>query len=59
MESVKTSKVFLRQMLGQGADLLGIKKVLKLLTVIHSDLQKYNTNHRDLIQELVDIVIFV
>ena len=46
--------VFLHRMLRQGADPLGVKKVLvKMINRHILQFEKYNTNHRDLIQQLL------
>ena len=54
VQLIKTSTVFLHRMLRQGADQLGVKKVL-LKTINRHVLQfeKYNTNNRDLIQQIL------
>ena len=53
VQFIKTSKVFLHQMLRQGADPLGVKKILVKMIKHHAlQFEKYNTNNRDLIQEL-------
>ena len=45
---------FLCRMLRQGADPLGIKKVLVKMINRHAlHFEKYNTNNRDLIQQLL------
>ena len=54
VQFIKTSKVFLHQMLKQGADLLGIEKVLvKMMNHHVLQFENYNTNNRDLIQQLL------
>ena len=51
---IKTSKVFLHQMLRQGADPLGVKKVLDEMINCHAlQFEIYNINNRDLIQQLL------
>ena len=51
---IMTSKVFLHQMLRQGADPLGVKKVLVKMINRHAlQFEKYNANNRDLIQQLL------
>ena len=48
---IKTSKVFLHRMLRQGADPLGVEKILVKMIKRHAlQFEKYNTNNRDLIQ---------
>ena len=50
----KTSKIFLHQMFRQGTDSLGVKKVLVKMINRHAlQFEKYNTNNRYLIQELL------
>ena len=47
VQFIKTSKVFLHRMLGQGADPLGVKKVsFKMINRHALQLEKYNTNNR-------------
>ena len=54
LQFIKKSKVFLHRMLRQGADPLGVKKVLVKMVNRHAlQFEKYNTNNRDLIQELL------
>ena len=54
VQFIKTSKVFLHRMLRQGADPLGVKKVLvKMITRHALHFEKYNTNNRHLIQQLL------
>ena len=54
VQFIKKSKVSLCQMLRQGADPLGIKKVLVKMINRHAlHFEKYNTNNRDLIQQLL------
>ena len=44
---IKTSKVFLQRILRQGADPLGVKKVLvKMINRYALIFEKYNTNNR-------------
>ena len=51
---IRTSKVFLHVMLRQGADLLGVKKISVNMINGHAlQFEKYNTNNRDLIQQLL------
>ena len=51
---IRTSKAFLHRMLRQGADPLGVKKVLVKMINRHAiQFEKYNTNNRDLIQQLL------
>ena len=51
---IKTSKVFVHRMLRQGADPLGVKKVLVKMINRHAfQFEKYNTYNRDLIQQLL------
>ena len=51
---IKRSKVFLHQMLRQGADPLGVKKVLDEMINCHAlQFEKYNINNTDLIQQLL------
>ena len=51
---IRTSKDFLHRMLRQGADPLGVKKVLVKMINRHAiQFEKYNTNNRDLIQQLL------
>ena len=46
VQFIKTSKVFLHQMLRQGADPLGVKKVLVKMINRHAlQFEKYNTNN--------------
>ena len=54
VQFIETFKVFLHQMLRQGADPLSVTKVLILIINRHFKLQfeKYNTNNRDPIQQL-------
>ena len=54
VQLIKTSKVFLHRMLRQGEDPLGVKKVLvKMINPHVLQFEKYNTNNRDLIQQLL------
>ena len=54
VQFIKTSKVFLHQMLRQGADPLSVKKVLVKMINSHAlQFEKYKTNNRDLIQQLL------
>ena len=54
VQFMKTSKVFLHRMLKQEADPLGVKKVLVKMINSHAlQFEKYNTNNRDLIQQLL------
>ena len=54
VQFIKTSKVFLHRMLRQGGGPLGVKKVLVKMTNPHVlQFEKYNTNTRDLIQQLL------
>ena len=54
VQYIKTSKGFLHLMLRQGADPLGVKKVFVKMINRHAlEFEKYNTNNRDLIQELL------
>ena len=54
VQFIKTSKVFLHQMLRQGADPLSVKKVLVKMINLHVlQFEKCNTNNRDLIQQLL------
>ena len=54
VQFIKTSKAFLHRMLRKGADPLGVKKVLVKMVNRHAlQFEKYNTNNRDLIQELL------
>ena len=54
VQFIKKSKVSLCRMLRQGADPLGIKKVLVKMINRHAlHFEKYNTNNRDLIQQLL------
>ena len=56
VQVIKTSKVFLHQMLRQGTFLLGVKKVLvKMINRHVLQFDKYNTNNRDLIQHFFSI----
>ena len=56
VQVMKTSKVFLHQMLRQGTFLLGVKKVLvKMINRHVLQFDKYNTNNRDLIQHFFSI----
>ena len=49
---IMTSKVFLHQMLRQGADPLGVKRVLvKMINGHPLQFEKCNTNNTDLIQQ--------
>ena len=51
---IKTSKVFLHRMLRQGADPLNVEKILVKMINRHAlQFEKYNTNYRDLIQEVL------
>ena len=51
---IRISKVFLHVMLRQGADLLGVKKILIKIFNRHAlECEKYNTNNRDLIWQLL------
>ena len=54
VQFIKASKVFLHQILKQEADPLGVRKVLVKTVnrhVLH--FEKYNTNNRDLIEQLL------
>ena len=54
VQFIQTSIVFLHRMLRQGADPLGVKKVLvKMITRHALHFEKYNTNNRYLIQQLL------
>ena len=54
VQFIKTSKVFLHRMLRQGEDPLGVKKILVKMINPHTlQFEKYNTNNRDLIQQLL------
>ena len=54
VQFIKTSKVFLHRMLRQRADPLGVEKVLVKMINRHAlQFEKYNTNNRDLIQQLL------
>ena len=54
VQFIKTSKVFLHRMLKQGADLLGVKKVLVKMVNRHVlQFENYDANNRDLIQQLL------
>ena len=54
VQFIKTSKVFLHRMLRQGEDPLGVKKVLvKMINPRALQFEKYNTNNRDLTQQLL------
>ena len=54
LQFIKISKFFLHRMLRQGADSLGVKKVLvKMITRHALHFEKYNTNNRYLIQQLL------
>ena len=54
VELIKTSKVFLYRMLGQGVHLLGVKKVLvKMINRQVLQFEKCNTDTRNLIQQLL------
>ena len=51
---IRTSKVFLHRMLRQGVGPLGVKKELVKMINRHAlQFEKYNTNNRDLIQQLL------
>ena len=51
---IRTSKAFLHRMLRQGADPLGVKKVLVKMINHHAlQLEKCNANNTDLIQQLL------
>ena len=51
---ISTSKAFIHEMLRQGADPLGVKKVLvKMINCRALQFEKYNTNNRNLIQQLL------
>ena len=51
---LKHLKLFLQRMLRQGADPLGVKKVLVKIINRHAlQFEKYNTSNIDLIQELL------
>ena len=53
VQFIKTSKAFLHRMLRQGTNPLGVKKVLVKMINRHAlQFEKYNTNNRDLIQQL-------
>ena len=59
VQFIKTSKVFQHQMLRQGADALGVKKVLvKNINRHVLQFEKYN-NNSDLIQQLLAQLIDV
>ena len=54
IQFIETSNVLLHRMLRQGADPLGVKKVLvKMITRHALHFEKYNTNNRYLIQQLL------
>ena len=54
VQFIKTSKVFLHRMLRQGPDSSRAKKVLVKMINRHAlQFEKYNTNNRDLIQQLL------
>ena len=54
VQFIKTSKVFLHRMLRQGEDPLGVKKILvKMINPRALQFEKYNSNNRDLIQQLL------
>ena len=54
VQFIKASEAFLHQMLRQGADPLGVKKVLVKMINHHTlQFEKYDTNNRDLIQQLL------
>ena len=54
VQYIKTSKGSLHLMLRQGEDPLGVKKVFVKMINRHAlEFEKYNTNNRDLIQELL------
>ena len=54
VQFIKTSKVFLHRMLRQGEDPLGVKKILVKMINPHTlQFEKYNSNNRDLIQQLL------
>ena len=54
VELIKTSKVFLYRMMGQGVHLLGVKKVLaKMINRQVPHFENYDTNNRGLIQQLL------
>ena len=54
VQFIKTSKVVLHRMLMQGAGPLGVKRVLVEMINHHAlQFEKYNTNNRDLIQQLL------
>ena len=54
LQFIKISKFFLHRMLRQGADPLGVKKVLVKMINHHTlQFEKYDTNNRDLIQQLL------
>ena len=54
IQFIKTSQVFLHRMLRQKADPLGVKEVLVKMINNHAlQFEKYNTNNRVLIQELL------
>ena len=54
IQYIKTSKGFLHLMLRQGEDPLGVKKVFVKMINRHAlEFEKYNTNNRDLIKELL------
>ena len=54
VQFIKTSKVVLRRMLRQEADSLGVKKAsIKMVNRHIIQFEKYNTNNRDLIHQLL------
>ena len=53
VQFIKTSKVLLHRMLRQGPDPSGVKKVLVMINRHVLQFEKYNTNNRDLIQQLL------
>ena len=60
VQFIEKSKVFLHQMLRQGADPLGVKKVsVKMINRHALQIGKFNTNIRDLIQQLLTYLVDV
>ena len=60
VQFIKTSKVFLDRMLRQGADPLAVKKALVKMIKRHAfQFEKYSTNNRDLIQQLLTYLVEV
>ena len=54
VQIIKTSKVFLHRFLRQGADPLGVERVLvKMIDRHEFQFEKYNTNNRDLTQQVL------